>query len=378
MLQIKGFTLIEILVVIGLISAISVLAVPYSIRQITDNRAYEAASELSSVIFNTQQNAYSYKDNKSYGVEVKSSEYTIFSSVDEDINQNLVGYWKMNEPSWTGLTSGEVVNSANNYYHGSAVSGATTSDSPYQFGGQFNGTNSWVNLGDITQLNNGASQFTVSTWVMQTNVTRSEGVFHKATDGNNDISLAPFYTSGQQRIYAEVGNGSNSFGYWNAAGVVQNNTWYHLAMVYNGGLTNNSNRLKLYVNGVPRTLTFSGTIPASTANLSTRDTAVGAALNSGVASNWLSGKIDELRVYNVALSDTDIQNLYKYNSRTINAVEYDLPLNLVTDIVSQNKVIVFEEAGFRPNFGTSFNVVYGGSEVAVEVNSEGLINYYIN
>ena len=47
-------------------------------------------------------------------------------------------------------------------------------------------------------------------------------------------------------------------------------------------------------------------------------------------------------------------------------------------MISTKKVINFDEGGFRPSFGTSFNVVYGGSQVFVEVNSEGLINYYIN
>jgi len=372
----KGFTLLEMLIVIAITGFMSVLVVPYSIKQITNNRAYDTAAEVSSAIFNAQQNANSFKNGKAYGVEVRNSDYAVFSSINENISQNLVGYWKMNESTWAGNT-GEIINSANNYNHGVAVNGATTSDSPFKYGGQFNGTSSWANLGDITQLN-GVNQFTVSTWVMQTNVTRSERAFHKATDTNNDISLAPFYTSLQQRIYVEVGNASNSFGYWNAAGVVQNNTWYHMAMVYNGTLTSNSNRLKLYVNGVQRTLVFSGTIPATTANLSSRNAAVGATLNSGVASNWLSGKIDELRVYNVALSDQHVQNLYKYNSRTIDSINYDLPGNLETDIISDSKIILFDEGGFRPNFTNSFNVVDGGSEVFVEINSEGLINYYIN
>jgi hypothetical protein len=113
---------------------------------------------------------------------------------------------------------------------------------------------------------------------------------------NNDVT---FELWNDGNAYFEVGNGENSYGY------VSNNStnWQYMVMVYDGTLSGNSNRLKAFINGVQQTLTFSGTIPATTgtvdANLN-----VGAFLGNN---NYTRGNISQVKIYNRALTSTEIQ-----------------------------------------------------------------------
>src|SRR5204862_4826534 len=76
------------------------------------------------------------------------------------------------------------------------------------------------------------------------------------------------------------------------------NTWYHVAGVYNAA----ARTLDIYVNGVLDNGILSGTVPASQSNSTVN-------VNIGRRSTgfYFSGVIDEVRVYNRALSQAEIQ-----------------------------------------------------------------------
>ena len=70
------------------------------------------------------------------------------------------------------------------------------------------------------------------------------------------------------------------------------NTWSHLATTYDG------TTLRLYVNGaLAGSSTIAGSIPASTGPLRLGGNAIWG--------EWFSGEIDDVRVYNRALSATE-------------------------------------------------------------------------
>ncbi|MHA4812706.1 LamG domain-containing protein, partial [Flavitalea flava] len=99
-------------------------------------------------------------------------------------------------------------------------------------------------------------------------------------------------------MYVMVGNGSNSYGY-TAANAVSPGTWYHVAAVFDGTQTGDANRLKLYIDGVQQTLSFSASaIPANTSTTNTAPFMAG----GEPSCCYLNGTIDEVRVWNTALS----------------------------------------------------------------------------
>lgn len=86
------------------------------------------------------------------------------------------------------------------------------------------------------------------------------------------------------------------------------NAWEHWAMVFDGTQSGDENRLKFYFNGTPQELVFNGTIPAT---LNSSDTAVviGDRGSDAPQYSW-NGSIDDVRIYNRALSASEILNLY--------------------------------------------------------------------
>ena len=78
------------------------------------------------------------------------------------------------------------------------------------------------------------------------------------------------------------------------------NTWTHLAVTYNGST------LTLYRNGVAvATSNVSGTLSPTTGTLQ---------IGASQFGEYFKGLIDEVRIYNRALSDTEIQALYQQDS----------------------------------------------------------------
>ena len=79
------------------------------------------------------------------------------------------------------------------------------------------------------------------------------------------------------------------------------NTWYHVTGVYNA----TAQTLDVYVNGVLDNGTLSGTVPSSQFN-SSNNLQIGAFNASGL----FRGTIDDVRIYNRALSAQEVKRLY--------------------------------------------------------------------
>jgi hypothetical protein len=84
------------------------------------------------------------------------------------------------------------------------------------------------------------------------------------------------------------------------------NTWYHAVVIFNGAGVGNSGRLKLYINGAEKTLTYTGTIP-STISDTANAFEIGGWSNIGY---YFTGIIDEFGFWNKALSSDEVAILY--------------------------------------------------------------------
>src|SRR5439155_26687862 len=81
------------------------------------------------------------------------------------------------------------------------------------------------------------------------------------------------------------------------------NTWSHLTSTYDGS------NLKFYVNGSPsQSVPFSGTIDLSTGTLQ---------IGASYFGEYFKGFIDEVRIYNRALTDAEIQTIYQQAAVTL-------------------------------------------------------------
>jgi len=82
-------------------------------------------------------------------------------------------------------------------------------------------------------------------------------------------------------------------------------------MIYDGSLSGNSNRLKVYINNVQQSLTFTGTIQATTPNLSGQSLRI---WNQG--STYGAALCDEYALFNSALTTEQLTTIYNGGTPT--------------------------------------------------------------
>lgn len=75
----KGASLFEILVVIGIFSILVVLTFPFSLRLVNQSKADAEAKTLAYMVFRQQQDAYAGLQNKPYGIALTGNSFTVFS-----------------------------------------------------------------------------------------------------------------------------------------------------------------------------------------------------------------------------------------------------------------------------------------------------------
>ena len=154
----------------------------------------------------------------------------------------------------------------------------------------FNGTSALVSIPDSASLHLTAGM-TLEAWVNPSVVSGAwRDVIYKANDN--------YYLEGTSTTSSRPAGG----GTWGSTGVVINgtaalaaNTWAHIAVTYDGA------NLRLYVNGTQVAS------KARTGNLTTSANPLQIGGDSTYG-QYFSGMIDEVRVYNVALTAAQIQS----------------------------------------------------------------------
>ena len=197
----------------------------------------------------------------------------------------LVAAYGFNEGS--GTTANDVSGNGNN----GTISGATwTSLGKYGNALNFNGTNARVTVGNAPSLQL-TSGMTLEAWVYPTTLSSSwRDVIYKGNDnyyleGTSNNSGRPSAGAIFGGVYGQV-YGPNA---------LTANMWAHLAATYDGVM------MRLYVNGVQvASRAQTGAIATSTNALQIGgDTIYG---------QYFAGRIDEVRIYNRALSAAQIQS----------------------------------------------------------------------
>lgn len=159
----------------------------------------------------------------------------------------------------------------------------------------FDGSNDYV---AATSGASGYSQLTISVWMK------------KAASGNVSIvslgnEMSPNRTHinwfTDSNVYLACEDGAGNYGQFSFSYV---SGWHHFAMVFDGSASGNANRLKLWIDGVNRTLSFVGTVPATIVS----STAV--AIGRGNTNFYTTGRIDDLRLWNQSLAAADVAALY--------------------------------------------------------------------
>ena len=207
-----------------------------------------------------------------------------------DIRGGLVGYWKFDEES--GNTA---YDSSGNNNDGTLQGGVVRATSTCKAGDclSFDGTNDYVDVGTGTGLNI-TQNITMEAWI-KLNTYTSGGA---STDRASIVQK-----TGQYYMTVNSTNGTldaffqGVIGHTPSNSTVPLNQWTYTAITYDGS------NIKWYINGVlDKMSSATGAITSDP-----RDVRVGGEPGFG---RFTNGLIDEVRIYNRALSADDIDHLY--------------------------------------------------------------------
>ena len=181
-----------------------------------------------------------------------------------------------------------VADASGNNNNGTA-SNTTWTTGRYGSALSFNGTDSWVTVNDSNSLDL-ADGMTLEAWVYPTDCCRYLTILMKEYDAIYYL-YADGASAGSPLVGVNIGGYQETYG----PSDLPTNTWSHVAGTWDGST------LQVYVNG---TLVASRAVSEMLTN-TTNPLRIG---GNSMWGEYLAGRIDEVRIYNRALSQSEIQN----------------------------------------------------------------------
>ena len=183
-------------------------------------------------------------------------------------------------------------------YSGQGTNGTTYGGVTYGASGRFNTALSFDGVNDYVGMGTGclvSSSWTVSLWLYPLNPANYERVFIQGSGGCGSRQIMVYWHSGHLEVRTAT-NGSSG-NPQAATGPITTGAWSHFVWTYDGATH------ALYVNGALSSASATGSN-------------VGIAGNNYIGcrqgtTNFWSGRIDEVAIYNRALSATEIADHYK-------------------------------------------------------------------
>ncbi len=209
---------------------------------------------------------------------------------------NPVAWWKFDEGSGSNVSD-----SSGNGNMGLTVGAATWGTGKVSNALTFDGVSSYVGgTSTGTGFPLGASARTICAWIRTPGTGADESILHYGTAGNS--SPTNFHLFVQSAGGVGIGNGGAGMGTVVTTAKVNDNNWHFVAGVYEGSSTNLA---RVYIDGVQQT---SGTLTNTPNTGGGSLWRIGRFLDPNTGPSF-KGSIDELRMYDRALSAAEIQSL---------------------------------------------------------------------
>ncbi len=157
----------------------------------------------------------------------------------------------------------------------------------------FNGTNSYVSISNSLPA---FSEFTCAAWVKTADLAANRGVF---TSGGANTSGFRFRVNSTGAVWLMMAGGGSYTTISTATGIIQSGSFYHICVTGKSG-----QYMRIYVNGA----LVKEKITKQIINAPTTPGYVGTSWSP--SSELMKGIIDNVRIYNRALSDQEVQSIY--------------------------------------------------------------------
>jgi len=284
------------------------------------------------------------------GTESVASLYNYGTPPDISSYSGLQGWWKLDASATFDGSNWSIEDSSSNSNTGTS-SGMTASNlvqsnlnilSPYsRYALDFDGSNDYIDCGSVSAIPS-ATELSVSFWANTDSTSQNQVVF-------GDNSSAPIfsfeYWGSLNRMYFEYGTGT--FAYLTLTDVVTAGTWHNVVLVYNGSGASNTDKVKIYVDGVDKSslLTY---VPAVNG--------IPASLSASIGDFWIGngqnynqpfyGKLSNASIWNTALTSAQVTEIYNNG----------LPSNLKNHS-SYSNLVSWWTLGENSSFNTNWTVI---------------------
>jgi hypothetical protein len=197
----------------------------------------------------------------------------------------------------------------------------------------FDGSEDHISFGNNYGLDNSA--FSLEAWIKTDNIIGTKTIISKRNSNNlnsgYDLSLI-----GNRIYFRWNANGNEIF----ANQIINTTKWYHVAVTFSGS------NYKMYIDGFEVLNSTAGTAPIANNNkalIGAMDT------TNNLPINYFDGAIDEVRFWDITLTQTQIQNMMNQeiedNDGTVSGVV--VPLNISGDLQWDN-LIGYYQMRFGP------------------------------
>jgi len=224
----------------------------------------------------------------------------------DTLKEGLVGSWTFDGPDMAATTAFDKSGQNNN---GTLTNGPVRTEGKIGQALSFDGVNDYVNLGSASILDGlGLGSFTASAWMNPRTVGDTAGrIFDKRPAGGSGGWLMNMNNVESSSITGTIvtNTGASNATSRGVANSITFNSWNHVVMTYSD--TAASRVIRLYVNGVEVTYSVQTASAATTGSDADGNLLVG---DDSTLIRSFDGKIDDVRIYNRALTEAEIKRLY--------------------------------------------------------------------
>ncbi len=221
------------------------------------------------------------------------------------LGTGLVGHWKMEAGS--GSVDDSSVNSNLATLNGNASYSTdvpTLADESNTHSLAFDGSGDYLNMGGNLDTTQNTRGITFSAWIKKNTNASQDQIIGYSTNASNNISRAYLLTNAATLDCGARAADSETTQSKFTGSVLTTGVWYHVVCV----IDYPNDKIAIYLNGVPQTAT--GVVSFTqdfTDNTTSLTSAIG--IDEDKIGNDFDGLLDEVRVYNKALSATEVAAL---------------------------------------------------------------------
>lgn len=222
----------------------------------------------------------------------------------QPVISNLVLYYDPSNPaSYSG--TGTTINSLASPNLAGAMSNITFTN-PYF---AYNGTSSQVSIADTAALEPGAGSWTMEAWVYLSNTgAGTKTILGKFDPGGLAADVSYSMRIGAANAFAQLGDGTGAY-VDSTLYTLTINTWTHIVYVWTNGATKT---LQTYINGA----SIGSVNHTLNSILNTPSNLYLGSYNGGEYAQWMNGRIGITRLYNAALTASQVLQNYNANKGT--------------------------------------------------------------